>query len=403
MKRVLIKDAKIGERTKISGYVNEFRNLGKIKFIDIRDSSGSVQIVYRGDIDLNREDVIEAYGVFKKSNIAKKGLEFEADKIEVISKVRKKLPVDPLEKTPSEIDTRLQYRFLDLRRKSISEIFIKKSKIINAYRNFLLSNSFIEIHPSLIIGAASEGGAEVFEVQYFEKKAYLAQSPQLYKQMAVIGGLEKVFITLPIYRAEKHNTIYHLNEAISLDIEMGFIEDYNDVMDILENVVKEMLKSIDIEPPTIKRYTYKQIVDMLNENGYKMDIGQDFTKEAEKKIYEILKEEIYFITDFPTKIRAFYTHPKDDTFSYSFDLFYKGLEIASGAQRIHDVDMLEKSLIDRGLNPIDFEFYLEAFRYGVPKHGGFGMGLERFLMQALNLSNIREATLFPRDRTRIIP
>ncbi len=392
----------IDQTIQISGFVHEFRNLGKIKFIILRDWTGTIQVVTKEDITVNREDHLTVIGTVVKSNIAKSGIEIKAEKIIINSRVKKKLPVDPTGIVPSDFDVRLKYRFLDLRRPEIANIFKIKSDVINTYRNFLLNRGFIEIHPSLILGAASEGGAEVFKVEYFERHAYLAQSPQLYKQMAVIGGLEKVFITMPIYRAEKHNTIYHLNEAISLDVEM-VINDYKDVMNLLAEVVKEMIQKVNYEVDKINIYSYEEIVNLLKEHGVNIEIGDDFSKEHEKKIYEILEQDLYFIEGFPTRIRAFYTMPKDDMYSKSFDLFFKGLEIASGAQRIHDVDLLENAIIERGLNIHDFEFYLEAFKYGVPPHGGFGMGLERFLMQLLGLNNIREAMLFPRDRTRLIP
>lgn len=403
MNRISIYEAKqrIGEIVKISGFVQEFRNLGKIKFIILRDLSDNIQIVTKTNINVNKEDHLTIIGQVVKSDIAKAGIELKAKEIRIDSRVRKKLPVDPTNNIISDFDVRLKYRFLDLRRAEIAKIFQIKSNIINKYRESLLKRGFIEIHPSLIVGAASEGGAEVFKVEYFEKIAYLAQSPQLYKQMAIIGGLEKVFITLPIYRAEKHNTIYHLNEAISLDVEM-IVEDHFDVINLLKDIIKEILTGYEVNT-NINIYSYEEIVKLLNENNIKINLGDDFSKEHEKKIYEILGEDLYFIEGFPTKIRAFYTMPKDDVFSKSFDLFFRGLEIASGAQRIHDVDLLERSIAERGLNIDDFDFYLEAFRYGVPPHGGFGMGLERLLMQLLKLNNIREAMLFPRDRTRLIP
>ncbi|MCX8154278.1 MAG: aspartate--tRNA(Asn) ligase [Candidatus Micrarchaeota archaeon] len=404
MHRTPVSDAvnQIDQNVRVSGYVHEFRNLGKIRFIILRDQSGTIQVVTRDKIDLNREDVIDVIGKVVRSNIAKAGVEIQAESIRVISRVKKKLPVDPSGIIPSDLDTRIKYRFLDLRKPEVMEIFKTKSDLINSYRQALLKRGFIEIHPSLILGAASEGGAEVFQVEYFERKAYLAQSPQLYKQMVVIGGLERVFITLPIYRAEKHNTIYHLNEAMSLDVEMAHIDSHYDVIELLRDVVIEMIGN-KIGLRNINVYSYEHVVELLNENNMKIELGDDFSKDHERKIYEILGEEMYFIEGFPTKIRAFYTMPKDDMYSRSFDLFFRGLEIASGAQRIHDVDMLENALLERNLRLEDFDFYLEAFRYGAPTHGGFGMGLERFVMQLLRLNNIREAVLFPRDRTRLLP
>ncbi len=414
MKEIEIKDLKEGQEIEIQGYVHEFRDLGKIKFIQLRDRSGIIQVTVKNqpDLDLNREDVIKVKGKVQSSNIAKAGIEIISEKVEVLSKVRKKLPVDPTGEVPSELDTRLKYRVLDLRKPEIKRIFEAKSHLAMAFRNFLYNKGFIEIHTSSIVAAATEGGAELFEIQYFEKKAYLAQSPQLYKQIAVVGGLEKVYLTTPIFRAEKHNTLYHLNEAISLDMEMAFIKDHHDVIKVLKEVFQHMINTAAEKMGTpekkineIKTYTYTEAVELLNKHGYKIEWGEDFSKEHEKGLYEILKEDAYVVTDFPADIRAFYTmrDPENPKIGRSFDLFYKGLEVSSGAQRIHDPDILEEELRKRGLDPLDFEFYIEAFRYGAPPHGGFGMGLDRVVMKFMDLSNIREAMLFPRDRTRITP
>ncbi|NPA22444.1 MAG: aspartate--tRNA(Asn) ligase [Candidatus Micrarchaeota archaeon] len=410
----MIKSVKPGQEVTLYGYVHEFRDLGKIKFIQLRDRTGTIQVTVKNqpDLELNREDVVKVKGKVQESNIAKAGIEVISEKVEVLSKVKKKLPVDPTGVVPSELDTRLKYRVLDLRKPEIRRIFEAKSHLAFAFRDYLYHRGFIEIHTSSIVAAATEGGAELFEVQYFEKKAYLAQSPQLYKQIAVVGGLEKVYLTTPIFRAEKHNTIYHLNEAISLDVEMAFIEDHHDVIKVLKDVFKHMINYTaekmgmpENKINEIKTYTYTEAVDMLNKHGTKIEWGEDFSKEHEKALYEILKEDAYVITDFPADIRAFYTmrDPEDPRIGRSFDLFYRGLEVSSGAQRIHIPEVLEEELRKRGLDPLDFEFYIEAFRYGAPPHGGFGMGLERVTMKFMNLNNIREAMLFPRDRTRVTP
>jgi aspartyl-tRNA synthetase len=268
------------------------------------------------------------------------------------------------------------------------------------------------------VSAATEGGTELFPVEYFEKKAFLAQSPQLYKQLAVIGGMDKVFMVTPVFRAEKHNTTTHLNELISLDIEMGFA-DHNDAMDVLEdvvrNIISEVLKSCPEElkllesdlhiPEKIKRHTYTEIVELLNRKGEKMAWGADFSKEQESKASGLLGEEIFFVTEWPTKSRAFYSMPneQDPKICNAFDLMYGGLEIASGAQRIHIPKLLVGQLTSRGLDPKEFEFYVDAFKMGAPPHAGWAIGAERLAMKLCNRNNIRECALFPRDRTRITP
>jgi aspartyl-tRNA synthetase len=425
--RIPVAEAKLkpGSKVAVSGYVHEIRKMGKLAFILLRDWTGKVQVIAKkNDIgedvfsktDVNKEDVIFVEGTVSKSSIAPDGVEIVLSNISVLSKVERKLPVDPTGVVPSEIDTRLNFRFIDLRSENVSSIFRTKAVIANAFRDFALSNGFVEIHPTTLVGAATEGGADVFEVQYFENKAFLAQSPQLYKQMAVIGGLEKVFMTMPVFRAEKHNTIYHLNEIMQMDCEIGFCDDgmaIKYLVDAFRHTIKAAsefgpAKSVNPEiheVKNVKAYTYTEIIDLLNENNVKMKWGDDFSKEQERKAFEILSEEAYIIKEFPTAIRAFYSMPKEDNpdICKSFDLMYKGLEISSGAQRIHVSAMLEAQLRKRGLDPESFAFYIDSFRYGAPPHAGWSLGLERLTMKALNLGNIREAMLFPRDRTRISP
>ncbi|MGB9719780.1 MAG: aspartate--tRNA(Asn) ligase [Candidatus Anstonellales archaeon] len=408
----------------ISGWVHEVRNLGKLKFILLRDWTGIIQITAKqgkvseevlNAMDVNKEDVVHVFGEVVENKVAPDGVEVIPKEFKLLGKVSKKLPVDPTGVVDSELDTRLNYRFIDLRKKNVEAVFKIKSQIANAFRNALLKKGFVEIHPSVIIGAASEGGADVFPIQYFEQKAYLAQSPQIYKQLAVIGGFEKVFITTPVFRAEKHNTTTHLNEIIQMDIEAAFYTD-KEAIEMMVYVFKEMLKGINKkdmgvvnkefrEVEKVKIYTYTELVDLLNENKYKMGWGEDFSKEAEKKLYEILDEEAFVIKDWPTKVRAFYSmpHEENEEICKAYDLMYNGIEIASGAQRIHIPELLEEQIKKRGLDPLDFEFYIDAFRYGAPPHAGWSFGLERLTMAATGVKNIREAMLFPRDRTRIHP
>ncbi len=426
MERKYIRDIAVGEHVKIAGWVHDFRDIGKLKFILVRDVTGIVQVIAKkGDIPdelmeqiaLNKEDVVEFTGSVKEKKNG--GLEIVPDSFELLNKVGIKLPVDPSGVTESELDTRLDHRYIDLRKKDVSLIFRTKSIAARAFRQKLEDLEFIEVHPSAITGAATEGGADVFELQYFENKAYLVQSPQLYKQMAVIGGFDRVTITMPVYRAEKHNTTTHLNEITQMDVEMGFA-DHHKVMDILEETTLHVLKTVkekvgrEIEetfkkevvvPEKIPRYTYKELVEKLNSNGFEMKHGWDFTREAEKKLSEVLDDELYFIYDWPTEIRAFYSMPteEDENTCHAFDLVYRGLEISSGAKRIHQPELLENALTKRGLDPANFEFYIKAFRTGAPPHSGWSIGLERLVMRMCNQENIRECMMFPRDRTRLMP
>ncbi len=417
-----------GEKIKIAGWVHDFRDLGKLKFVLVRDITGIMQVTMKKGIvseevlaavNVNREDVVVFEGEVKENKIAPDGVEIIPETFELLNKVERKLPVDPTGKVPSELDTRLDNRYIDLRKQDISLIFRTKSIAVRAFREKLEELRFIEIHPSEITGAATEGGADVFQLQYFENKAYLVQSPQLYKQLAVIGGFDRVTMAMPVFRAEKHNTTSHLNEITQMDIEMGFA-DHNDAMNILEEVMIHILNRVKNEvgeeikktfgkevqvPKKVQRYIYTELVEKLNKNGFEMKHGSDFTKEAEKKLDELLGDELYFIYDWPTKVRAFYSMPdeKNEEICHAFDLLYRGLEISSGAKRIHLPAVLEKQLKKRGLNPADFEFYINAFRMGAPPHAGWSIGLERLVMKICNQENIRECMLFPRDRTRLMP
>ncbi|MDD5171921.1 MAG: aspartate--tRNA(Asn) ligase [Candidatus ainarchaeum sp.] len=424
-----IKDAKKerGGTVRIAGWVHDFRDLGKLKFVLVRDITGIMQVTLKkGVVDdslleavkANKEDVVSFQGQVKENQIAPDGVELVPAEFAFLNKVERKLPVDPTGVVPSEMDTRLDHRYIDLRRKEPSLIFRAKSLAAHAFREKLTDEGFLEIHTSAITGAATEGGADVFALQYFENKAYLVQSPQLYKQLTVIGGMDKVMMTVPVFRAEKHNTTTHLNEITQMDIEMGFA-DHNDAMDMLEKTILHMLEKIKGElgdeiaksfgeikvPAKVPRYTYTELVDKLSSDGFEMKHGWDFTKEGEKRLHEILKEELYFIYDWPTSVRAFYSMPdeKNPEICHAFDLMYRGLEISSGAMRIHLPSVLEEQLKKRGLDPADFEFYINAFRMGAPPHAGWSVGLERFVMKLCNQENIRECMLFPRDRMRLLP
>ncbi len=414
-------------RVRIAGWVHDVRDLGKMKFVLVRDITGIMQVIMKkgavpdsllDKVRVNKEDVVSFEGTVKENKMAPDGVELVPVSFEHLNRVERKLPVDPTGVVPSELDTRLDHRYLDLRRKESSLIFRTKAIAAGAFREKLRELRFVEIHPSAITGAATEGGADVFSLQYFENKAYLIQSPQLYKQLAVIGGFDRVMMSVPVFRAEKHNTTTHLNEITQMDIEMGFA-DHQDAMDVLEKTVLHILSSVKREvgpeieklwgpltvPEKIPRYSYTDLVSKLNDNGFEMKHGWDFTKEAEKKLYDILGEELYFIYDWPTMVRAFYSMPTEGSpdICHAFDLMYRGLEISSGAKRIHLPALLEEQLRKRGLDPVDFEFYISAFRMGAPPHAGWSIGLERLVMKMCNQENIRECMLFPRDRVRLMP
>ncbi|WP_088335852.1 aspartate--tRNA(Asn) ligase [Methanopyrus sp. KOL6] len=416
-----------GEEVRLAGWVHEVRDLGGIKFVLLRDRTGIVQLTlprqkvpketFEKVPKLTKESVIRVEGIVQANKKAPRGVEIIPRRIEVLSKSNTHLPLDPTGKVDADLDTRLDARVLDLRREEPQAIFKIRNVVTSAIREFLEELGFIEVHTPKIIASATEGGTELFPVVYFERDAYLAQSPQLYKQMLMAAGFERVYEIGPIFRAEEHNTRRHLNEAISVDIEMSFIESEEDVMRVLEKLLAHIfrkvreecereLKVLNQELPELEvpfeRITYEEALNLLSDHGIEVEWGEDLPTEAERKLGEIF-EEPFFITEWPKEIRPFYTMAKDDEVTTAFDLMYKGLELASGAQREHRYDMLVRQIEEQGLNPADFKYYLESFKYGMPPHGGWGLGLERTLMTITDAENIREVTLFPRDRKRLHP
>ena len=413
-----------GKERTIAGWLYDIRDLGKIRFVLVRDVSGILQVTaFKGESDskvydimgkTSRESVVVVKGKIVKNAKAPSGRELVPDSFEVLSVAEQPLPVDVSDFSKTEISKRLDYRFLDLHRKKIQAIFKIQSEISMSFREFFKDNKFIEVQLPSVISASSEGGTELFSVKYFEKEAYLAQSPQLYKQMLACS-MEKIFTITPVWRAEKHNTIRHLNESRQMDIELAFADDFC-VMEWLEKVVcymvknikdncKEELKLLEVEPvvPSSKYLSYEEAVDILNKHKVKMKMGDDFSPESERKFNDLYPNTIVFIYRWPSNIKPFYIMPLDDKKSAGFDAIYQGMEISSGGQRIHDPEVLTKILKKKGMNPKDFESYIDSFRYGAPPHAGWSIGLERFTMLVLGLGNIREAVLFPRDRDRLSP
>jgi aspartyl-tRNA synthetase len=421
-----------GQEVEVAGWIHERRKLGGLLFLILRDRGGLMQVtlpkkyvqpeVFETAHSLSKESVVSIKGKVHKEDRAPRGYEVIPGDIEVLSRAATPLPLDPTGRVGVTLDTRLDNRVMDLRRSEISAIFKIRDAALTIGRKYLKETGFVEVQTPRIISTASEGGTELFPISYFEKEAFLAQSPQLYKQMMMGTGLDKVFEIATYFRAEEHDTIWHLNEITAIDCEMAFIKDENDVMDLIEGLVVSMIKGIkenckpqlevlkkEIPDPKVPfpRIEYNEALEMLDEAGMKVLFGEDLTTESERKLGEIMKEkgiELYFVTKFPLKIKPFYTMPdKDPKYSNSFDLEYKGREVVSGSQRIHDHDLLAKMIKAKGLNLEGFKSYLDAFKYGMPPHGGFGLGIERFLMLLLDLPNIREAVLFPRDRKRLEP
>jgi aspartyl-tRNA synthetase len=423
MERTYVSDLKSGKSVLLKGWVHEVRDLAKLKFLLLRESSGVVQCVLKGKkipSDLTLESVVEIKGKVKKAKVkaelARKDIEVEVSSLKVLNK-SEKLPIQVNEKAvKAELPKRLDYRSLDVRKPKIRAIFKIQSTIINAFREYFHKNNFIEIQPPGIIATSTEGGTNLFEAKYFERKAYLAQSPQLYKQLGAIS-MERVFSTSPVWRAEKHDTIRHLNEARQMDIEVAFADDI-EIMKYLEEVVRFIVKKVlsdrkkelkllglKVKVPKAKYLTYTEAINLLNKHGFKLKIGDDFEPAAEKKLCKLFPDTIIFTYEWPIKIKPFYIWPKDQKKGVSggFDAVYGGMEISSGGQRVHIPKLLIAQLKSKNLNPEDFKWYVDAFRYGAPKHAGWSIGLERLTQTICNLENIREGTLFPRDRKRLTP
>ena len=421
-----LKEKVHGSGVTVSGWIQEIRGLKKISFLVLRDHTGVVQVTLKPEnlanyteiVQLNRESIITVSGELQMGSGAKAGIEILAQRIDLLNPAMAPLPLGITDPVEADFDTRLNNRFLDLRKHERGMIFKVESSLLWGIRKFLASVGFVEVHTPKIVAAATEGGADLFRVQYFEKEAFLNQSPQLYKEILISAGLNRVFEVGPAFRAEEHNTVRHLNEFTSVDIEMAF-SDHNDAMTMLENAVKSgieevvslygetlsgMGKKLEIPATPFPRITYEECISVLEKQGITFTFGEDFTPEQLREIGKGFRD-FYFITDWPASLRPFYTmaKPGNEKLTNSYDLQYGEKEITSGAQRVHDPEMLEKKFKQKGLDPSAFEFYIKSFRYGMPPHAGWGLGLERLAMIILDIPNIREVTLFPRDRTRIVP
>lgn len=424
-----------GKEVVLGGWLQESRNLGGIVFGIIRDRYGTVQVTVKKKespelaktlTDASRESVLTIRGIVTRSTKTPRGFEIIPSTITVNSDAATPLPLGVVDKVGADLDTRLDNRFIDLRKPEVERIFEIKSEVLTATRAFLKTHNFIEVQTPKIVAAGPEGGSTLFKVDYFGRAAYLAQSPQLYKQNLMGAGFDRVFEIAPAFRAEASDTVRHLAEFTSLDIEMSFIESSEDVMDIAEGIAYHSIKhlaencetllkrcNIKIEIPKLpfRRIPYPEAVELAYVEGAKVRSGDDLGTEGEKALGTAVKkswnEELYFITEFPTELKrsTFYAMRRDDRPEVTtyFDLDFRGQEIVSGGQREHRLPKLIAQMEENNLSPEAFGFYLEAFKYGMPPHGGFGFGIERFVQKLLDLPNIRESILYPRDRLRLTP
>jgi len=416
-----------GQEVTLFGWVQEIRDLGGIRFIIMQDREGTIQVtVPRKKVSsgvLSKSDVLQkrysigVKGVVKKTEMTHRGIEVIPKEIKIFSTAVLLLPIDITGKTPAHIDVRLDARALDLCQEENLAVFKIQHTTVEAIRNFLFERGFIEAHTPRIIASATEGGAALFPVEYFEKKAYLAQSPQLYKEELVMS-FEKVFEVGPFFRAEESHTRRHLSEFVSIDIEQAFATAEN-VMQLLEQLMQFTCKTVDekcrkelatlkynVEVPevTFKRLKYDDVLQDLKREGIEIPWGEDIPTLAFRTLGKI-HPYFYFIVDWPTHSKAFYIKPRDDNpeLCEGFDLMWSWIELASGGTRIASKELLIKRLEEKGLNPESFKHHLQAFDYGMPPHAGWAIGLERLTMMLTGKKNIREVTLYPRDKFRLTP
>jgi aspartyl-tRNA synthetase len=414
----------------IAGWVHEVRDLGGLAFMLIRDRTGIIQVtipkkkvseqVLAAVKAVSRESVVRVSGPVKAIDKAPGGRELVPESIEIISLAETPLPLDVSEKVPAELDTRLDARFLDVRRPRVAAVFEIRSAACYAINQFLHDAGFTAITTPKIVAAATEGGTELFPIAYFDKEAFLNQSPQLYKQMMMSAGCEKVYEIGPIFRAEEHSTTKHLNEATSIDIEVSFA-DHNEVMRILEDLIIHTYGYVDktcstqianagvedfaVPKGPFPRLPYAEAIEIAKKKiEDPIKYGDDISPAAERAIGAEMGGH-YFIVDWPSEIRPYYAmqYENDPSICKAFDMMHPRMELSSGAQREHRYDRLVQQIKQKGLNPESFEFYLKPFRYGMPPHAGWGLGADRLVMTMLGLSNVREAVLFPRDMHRLVP
>lgn len=426
----LLCEVKSGEEVCINGAVHSIRNMGEIAFVILRKRDGLLQCVYQAGKTnialsmLHEGTTVEVKGVVQQEERASNGIEVRMREVKILSQ-----PVNPMPipigkwKLNTSLETKLNLRPVSLRNIRERAIFKLQEGLARGFREFLFREGFTEIRTPKINSKGAEGGSNIFKLDYFDKKAELAQSPQFYKQM-MVGVFDRVFETAPVFRAEKHNTTRHMNEYTSLDFEMGYIDGFEDIMEmeagvlqymmnLLKNEYARELKILNVTLPRVEHIPvvrFDEAKQKVSEK-YKRNIRNPFDLEPEEEILisRYFKEEedadFVFVTHYPTKKRPFYTmeNPEDERFTLSFDLLFKGMEVTTGGQRVHDYQMLVDKIHRRGMDTEGMEHYLMAFEYGMPPHGGLGLGLERLTMKLIDEQNVRETTLFPRDLSRLEP
>jgi len=417
------------EETELKGWVHRIRELGGVSFVMVRDRSGVAQVVVEGKVDLTPESVVSVTGVAAANEKAPDGVEFRASRIDVIARAEPDLPF-PVSGDPSRIglDVILDQRPLSLRNPKLRSIFYVQATIIDAFSSFLRANGFTEMKTSKLIGSGTEGGTGLFEVEYFDTKVYLAQSPQCYKQTMVASGMERVFEVAPAYRAEKHDTPRHLNEYVSMDVEMAFIDSERDLIALEKELLASIFEAVATRnagdlaawgatvptpesvaaSPTIAHDEATAIAAReLGQSGAAARKAYEISPEVERLVCAWSAREhgsdLVFINEFPRRHRPFYTFPLDASRTMSFDAIFRGLEITTGGRRHNEYQALLDVLPKFGLKAEDLTDYLNVFKYGCPPHGGFAIGCERLTQKILGLQNVKEASLFPRDRKRVRP
>jgi len=429
MERVLASElgVHVGMIVNVKGWVYRIRRLKQVCFVVLRDRSGFVQCVLTPELeatlDLTHETVVSIKGQVREGNNAFGNEEIDVISVEILNAAAPDLPVQVNNANVDvNLDTMLEHRVLALRHPKEAAIFKIQAAIAHAFAGFLSREGFTEIHSPKLVKEGAEGGSNVFKVEYFGQTAYLAQSPQFYKQMMVISGFERVFEVGPVFRAEAHSTSRHLNEYISLDFEMAFIEDEHVLMALETRLLKSIfhhlkalytpvLSLLEVElpnvPDVIPELKLSEAIKILKEVYGKIELEGDLDPEGEKLISQYIKEktgsDFLFLTHYSQKKRPMYTMPCGAEETRSFDLLYNGLEITTGGLRIHHYDLLMKRMMEKGLDPAQYSSYLEAFKYGAPPHGGLAIGLERLTAQLLGFSNVRRTSLFPRDGHRLTP
>jgi len=431
--RTYTADAEPGDHVTVAGWAHEIRDLGGIAFLIVRDKTGKIQVKFAKDemdedlvetgTNVSRESVVQVTGAVEEESRAPTGVEIVPESVEVVAPADPELPLDPSGKVDAELPTRLDNRTLDLRRDEPKAIFEIRAVVLEAVRDYFRSQNATEINTPKIVATGTEGGTELFPVTYFGEEAFMNQSPQLFKQLMVGSGLERVFEIGPIFRAEEHNTPRHLNEATSIDFESAFT-DHNDAMDVCEGALKAAYEAVveecaeeletlglaeefEVPEEAFPRLSYEEAIERVNATGEldeQLVFGDDLSTEAEKALGRDVGGH-YFITDWPSEVKPFYIKDHDDKpdLSTGFDMMHPDMELVSGGQREHRHDQLVAGFEQQGLDPEAFEYYTKMFRYGMPPHAGFGLGGERLVMTMLGLENIREAVLFPRDRQRLSP